>query len=152
MFPEEISESVIVNDFYYLYRPILWVNPDIQVFLSCTYNQGDFENEISRLAALSSSREGYNTKFVKYDEEIFEFPAYYTFYAFFHSFEYALLDYETNTIIYVSMQYEEVKDIHFDNQYLPINYAIVYKQDSESPNSFSMYIFDNEDRIPSDQD
>lgn len=150
VFPTDLSDVDTVNDYYFLFKPVLWVNPDIQVFLSCTYSKENFENEIIRLSELTAVIDGYNTKSIKYSESIFMIPAYYTVFAMYNSFEYALLDFETNTIIYVSMQYQSINEIYFDNKYLPNDYLEVYTSAGEDVHSFNMYIFTKEDLIASD--
>jgi|GEM_PF-1124462 len=148
VFPDEISDTATVNGYYALFHPVLWVNPDIQVFLSCTYSQNKFNDEITRLSELNSTLEGYNPKEIRYTDELFLYPSYYSVFAYYNTYEYALLDYNTLTILYVSMQYQNKSDINFDDEFLPVNYEEVYNQDSANSNSFDMYLFHNEDKIP----
>lgn len=150
VFPTDLSEVETVNDYYFLFKPILWVNPDIQIFLSCTYSKDNFENELNRISQLTSVIDGYNSKSVKYSESIFLVPAYYTVFAMYNSFEYALLDFDTNTIIYVSMQYQSINQIYFDNKYLPQDYLEVYTSADEHELSYNMYNFTKEDLITSE--
>lgn len=150
VFPTDLSEVETVNDYYFLFKPILWVNPDIQIFLSCTYSKDNFENELNRISQLTSVIDGYNSKSVKYSESIFLVPAYYTVFAMYNSFEYALLDFDTNTIIYVSMQYQSINQIYFDNKYLPKDYLEVYTSAGEHELSYNMYNFTKEDLITSE--
>ncbi|MDY0278897.1 MAG: hypothetical protein RBQ97_12515 [Acholeplasma sp.] len=150
VFPTDLSEVETVNDYYFLFKPILWVNPDIQIFLSCTYSKDNFENELNRISQLTSVIDGYNSKSVKYSESIFLVPAYYTVFAMYNSFEYALLDFDTNTIIYVSMQYQSINQIYFDNKYLPQDYLEVYTSAGEHELSYNMYNFTKEDLITSE--
>lgn len=147
IFPTDLSGVDTVNDYYFLFEPVLWVNPDIQVFLSCTYSKENYESEIIRLSELVAIIDGYNTKSIKYSESIFMIPAYYTIFATHSSFEYALLDFETNTIIYVSMQYQSINEIYFDSKYLPNDYLEVYTSDGNHEYSFNMYMFYKEDMI-----
>lgn len=150
VFPTDLSEVETVNDYYFLFKPILWVNPDIQIFLSCTYSKDNFESELNRISQLTSVIDGYNSKSVKYSESIFLVPAYYTVFAMYNSFEYALLDFDTNTIIYVSMQYQSINQIYFDNKYLPQDYLEVYTSAGEHELSYNMYNFTKEDLITSE--
>ena len=93
IFPQKESLSnTIVNEYQSITVSSL-VFDDICFWLSCTYSDSQFCNEIERIQANQA----------EYREDIFQFPAYVMLYTG-NYYEYALLEPQKNTIIYVYAQ------------------------------------------------
>lgn len=125
IFPNEIPSGSTEADYYFLWHPVYFVNPDIQVYLSCTYSSSGFFEEIERLNGLLYSLEENKGIGLMFSEDLFQSHSYVGIYAYNYSFEYALVDYDSFTIVYVSMQYQDESEIYFDVSYLPNGYEQV---------------------------
>lgn len=66
---------------------------DVYLLLSCTYSQEQYDRELSRLEDIGAV----------YRDDLFQYPAYVMIFYYGH-YEYALLDTENNTVIYIAAQ------------------------------------------------
>lgn len=133
IFPEEISDNASAIQYLNEYEDQLF-DPYYQIYLSCTYTQEHYLDEIERLSEIQEEYKG-EVHDVKYNTNDFIFPAYVSIFADDHCYEYALVDSDNLTIHYVYTQFAKEKDIKFDLEYLPVNYM------EESDNGFSIYKF-----------
>ena len=107
IFPKELPSSAAVDDYYYFCNNGLLDN-SYQIYLVCSYNQDDFSAEKDRLHSLELSyKDEVHTPIIT--DTGFEYPAVVTMFGNQDSFEYALLDDETKTIVYVYAQSMGIK-------------------------------------------
>lgn len=125
IFPNEIPSDSVASDYYFLWHPVFWVNPDIQVYLKLTYSASGFLEEIERLNGLLYSIEDNSEQGLMFSEDLFQYSSYIGIFAYYYAFEYALVDYDSFSIVYVSMQYQDRNDVYFDVNYLPDGYEQV---------------------------
>ena len=123
IFPENISQASDVDYFYYTALDYHSIST-IAIFAEVTYSEEDYLMEKNRIAGLQceipmGSDKQAVTKSAVYSEELFSYPAYVTIYNSNLSYEYALLDEESNKIIYV---YSKLKDLNglIPDEYIPI--------------------------------
>lgn len=117
IFPQEIAESASDTEYFYYYRNTIF-DPTCQIYLRCTYADADYQAEIERLENI---RERYQKKDVEggYTTEDFEKEAYIYKCDSTYFYEYALAEPETNTIVYIHLQFISEDGVVFDKAYLP---------------------------------
>lgn len=129
IFPENPEEISKVTDYFYLNMDTL-MDPTCKVFMECTFdNMEMFEQECNRLSQITVTLDD-EIKEIKYNQELFQYPAYVAIYDWSSCYEYALILEEEKKIIYVFCQFTKV-----DKEYMPIN-------NNEENQSFSIYSFD----------
>ncbi|MCL2030348.1 MAG: hypothetical protein FWG93_02255 [Oscillospiraceae bacterium] len=102
IFPETIPASADVKDYYYFFSSGVW-NHAYQLYLVCSYDDYDYSQEKERLESLELTFNGETHRPVITDTG-FSYRAVVTLFGHQHSYEYALLDEETNTVAYVYAQ------------------------------------------------
>lgn len=120
IFPQEIVESASEIEYYYYYRNTIF-DPTCQIYLRCTYADADYQAEIERLQNI---RERYQKKDAEggYTTEDFQQEAYIYKCDSTDFYEYALATPETNTILYIHLQFVSEDSVIFDKAYLPKGY------------------------------
>ena len=108
IFPETIPASAYVKDYYYFFSSGVWDNA-YQLYLVCTYDDNDYSYEKERLESLELTFNGETHRPIITDTG-FSYRAVVTMFGNQHSYEYALLDDETNTIAYVYAQSMGIKN------------------------------------------
>ena len=84
---------------------------DIYFLLKCTYSQESFQQEIKRIEELGA----------EYEETHFLYPAYVMLFHFDRYYEYALVDIESCSIVYVSAEVSNWKTFSdIPSEYLPV--------------------------------
>lgn len=124
IFPKEISVNARDTEFLYSCGA-RGFGVDYQQFLKCTYSEEEYQAEIDRLKNIKCemhTRKGTVVNHVDYSDTKFNCPAYITAYGGNHIYEYALLNEETNTIIYVYLQTISNDKVAFSKEYLPKEY------------------------------
>ena len=138
IFPPNLEEVDEVIDYHYYCGQL--VDGD-EMYLEAKYTHNGFLKEIDRLESLSDVHTG---KSIKKDEGVlFNLMTYITKYNDFATdYEYACVEEESYTIVYVALSERTKGRIYFDEQYLPINYHLVdlsnVDHDSD-PYQFTMY-------------
>jgi hypothetical protein len=102
IFPKEIPQSAKVKDYYYFCNNGLLDN-SYQLYLVCAYDENDFALEQERLESIELRFRDESHKPIITDTG-FGYRAVVTIFAYKDSFEYALIDSENKTIIYVFAQ------------------------------------------------
>lgn len=139
LFPETIPEGFIGGQYYFKYKEG-FLDSECQVYLKCNYDKSTYKKEIERLAQIEETYQG-KTQKIHYDTENFHQPAFVTVFENDGCYEYALLDEDNLSIVYIFIQWVKEKDIKFPNMYLPHDYKCVVSTEQ----SFSIYNFwDNE--------
>ena len=102
IFPESVDNAITAN--YQSELKTGFFDSDGFIILEVTYNKIDFENELKRLAGITCEI-AYNgtsvTNEIKYDKEMYNYPAYITSDGFDYVYEYALIDEANCRIIYI---------------------------------------------------
>ncbi len=150
VFPSKLSSD---NNYNYLYNCEYSVgDSSYLVMLEANYSQKAFDAEKKRLADLKVSfkmpdeMEKRENK-IMYDDKLFCLPAYVAIYNSHLAFEYALIDEENNSVIYVFFQ-QYAKIDGMDEKYLPLEFQndskIKYKLSNGEPN---IYCIRNEEGV-----
>lgn len=127
IFPQEIKDSYVVNDFYY-YCSSLSLDNMYQILLDYTLPEAEFEAEAARIAGLDYMPDAFGrtsqiTRAPIYDDTTFPYPAYITvWWAKVNLYEYALIDRENCRIICIYSSYKIQK--------LPADASLIPQQDT----------------------
>ena len=110
LFPDSVEGSVDADYHQGLKESIF--DTDGYMILEVTYSEDDYEAEKTRLSEVTNTvhyDDGENnrtvTKEVKYDDSTYNYPAYIANDGYGHAYEYALMDENSDTIIYVALSY-----------------------------------------------
>ncbi|MCL1852130.1 MAG: zf-HC2 domain-containing protein [Peptococcaceae bacterium] len=118
IFPKALPPAAQVNDYYYYCSNGGLFDNSYQLYLVCSYEQDEFVRERERLESIEISYVGRIQKPTITDTG-FRYRAVVTVYQDKDSFEYALLDAETQTIAYVYAQTMGIKRSIVPRQYRP---------------------------------
>lgn len=99
------------------------------LILEAKYKKEDYENEVKRLSSVECSVMDI-IESVRYDEESYSLPAYVASDGFDNVYEYALINYEDNEIIYVLLSYPQFIDLSNYKEYLKLNISDYEIEDS----------------------
>ena len=106
VFPETIPKSATEADFYFSYQ-FIWDDPDMEVFLQCTYDEEDYRKEIIRLENTQKQYGSVVRTQISDEEGVYPYPAYIAVDGHSYCYEYALLTGERQiTYIYSSLNYK----------------------------------------------
>lgn len=144
IFPDDISK-MIEPTFISSFSTDLF---DIKgyLLLKTKYSENDFYNEIERLStielSISNCSGDLKTNKVIYDLNSYKYPAYITIDGFDHKYEYALVDKDNLSIVYIYLSSPNTSDQTY-NEYLKKNQNEYYKLDSLDKYSIYSHSFDN---------
>jgi len=117
IFPNELPPSATVKDYYYFCNNGL-IDNSYQLYLLCSYDQEDFESEKERLESIELTfRDEVHMPTIT--DTGFQHRAVVTVFNDQDSFEYALIDEETETIAYVFAQSMGIQESVVPAQYRP---------------------------------
>ena len=134
VFPNK-DEDCILEDFYYEFRDEIF-SPVSQIYLKKQYNTNQFQKEIDRLDATQLTYLG-QTNSLYFDSDNFSYDAYVALADWSDRYEYALIDKNTNTIIYIYLENMSHNLLYIDETYLPS-----YFHDNNTSNSTNENISD----------
>lgn len=140
VFPEEISDNVQTVEFYFWYQDV-WNTPTCQVYLQCTYNEEEYEEELKRLDSTKKVYDSTVKKLLYEEPGRFEYPVYLAIDGIWHAYEYALLTGE-NQITYVYLTFVHENKVRMDNSYLPSDYEEMFEESDayEIRDKFNIYL------------
>lgn len=109
VFPDNLDNA---KDSEYAYSAKTGLfDTDGYFILKVSYDEEEYEKEIERISDIScevKKNDGSSfTNYILYDENMYNYPAYIAVDGYDNSYEYALLDEENQTIIYVALSYPE---------------------------------------------
>ena len=107
IFPDEIK-AVEGTASYYAFISDEFFDKNPEIFLQCEYTVENYLLEIERLKSISITikyRDQSYTNYIKYDEEMYAFPAYIAIDGFGSKYEYALLNEKEHVITYLYLAY-----------------------------------------------
>ena len=140
LFPDDLSKSVD-DEFAYSAKTGLF-DTDGYFILKVKYDAADYNDEVDRLAGTYNDvtiGDGTTyTQSVYYDDTTYNYPSYIAMDGYDDAYEYALLDEENNTIIYVSLSYPEYQNLLKYKDYLKKDKK-AYHIDGSSLEEFSIY-------------
>ena len=138
VFPEAIPEGASDADFYFSYQ-FIWDDPDMEVFLQCTYDEETYRKEIMRLENTQKQYGSVVRGLTRDEEGVYPYPAYIAVDGHSYCYEYALLSGERQiTYIYSSLNYkDDLKKI--EEKYLP-DYFDSKQETLEFGEGYSIYI------------
>ena len=119
IFPEDLNNAVN-SEYAYSTKTGLF-DTDGYFILKAEYNEEDYNAEVKRLSDINCEITFQNdsyTGYVLYDENMYNYPAYITSDGYDSVYEYALLDEDNNTIIYVNLSYPKFVDLKDYEDYL----------------------------------
>ena len=134
VFPDNIPDDGTDAQYYYEYKDGIF-DPYYQIYLKCTYVTPKYFDEVRRLKRIKEDYQGTIQK-IRYNTEDFEYPAYVAIYGYDGCYEYALLDEDNQTIMYIFTQWAKSDDIKFEKAYLPHDFML------DTEHTFSIYMFD----------
>lgn len=112
IFPDDTSDAITVTYESSLKTGLF--DSDGCIFLTVTYTDEDFEKEITRLSQISCTvfetnyeDSDYHIEEIRYDEDMYNYPAYVSVDGCHHVYEYALIDDADNKIVYVLLSYPD---------------------------------------------
>lgn len=138
IFPQTLDEDMDIKAYFWEYQDYIF-DPNVQVYLECTYGVDRYAKELERMQAVSEEYEG-KVQEVRYDTEHFFYPAYVAIYANNHCYEYAL-DLGDGKIAYVFLMFIHEEDVQFPTEYLPKGYEI----EVQSEDTYNIYVFYQKD-------
>lgn len=145
IFPKEIPASAEVKDYYYFCNNGRLDN-SYQLYLLCAYEESDFIIEKERLESIEISFRDEVHKPIITDTG-FNYRAIVTIFDDQNSFEYALIDDDTNTVAYVFAQSMGIDKSVVSSQYHPRGFNPPKDRLTEL-GSFNMYRFKLNDDMP----
>lgn len=112
--------------------------------LEAQYNEKDFDNEVQRLSQITCelSYDGTTvTNEIKYDEGMYNYPAYIASDGFDYVYEYSLIDEDNQTIIYVLLSYPQYTNLHEYKDYLKKDSSEYNLDNSTVLENFTIYAY-----------
>ena len=124
LFPDDLDKTEDAN-FWYEYKTGL-LDTDGSFFLTADYSDEEFANEINRISEVTCTVNDDvedHTQAVRYDEQMYNYPAYIAIDGYTHNYEYALIDEDNDRIIYVLLGYPDYKELSEYKEYLKVGPA-----------------------------
>ncbi|MCR5116329.1 MAG: helix-turn-helix domain-containing protein [Lachnospiraceae bacterium] len=124
LFPDDLDKTEDAN-FWYEYKTGL-LDTDGSFFLTADYSDEEFANEIKRISEVTCTVNDDvedHTQAVRYDEQMYNYPAYIAIDGYTNNYEYALIDEDNDRIIYVLLGYPDYKELSEYKEYLKVDPA-----------------------------
>ena len=139
LFPDDLDKAVD-NEFAYSAKTGFF-DTDGYFILKVQYNVEDYKAEVERMSDISCTitlKDQSYTNYVSYDDTMYNYPAIIAVDGYDNAYEYALLDEENDTIIYVALSYPESLNLKQYNDYLKKD-SDEYKISGTTLDRFSIY-------------
>jgi transcriptional regulator with XRE-family HTH domain len=148
LFPDD-TDKIIDGEFDSKLKTGL-LDTDGHLVLKAHYSHEDYEKEIERISGITctiSYKDMSVTNSVKYDTEMYNYPAYVAVDGYDYVYEYALLDEENDTIIYVLISYPKYAGMKKFKEYLKKDKSDYNLDNGKILENFTIYFhrFDIED-------
>ena len=141
LFPDDLSKSVDY-EFAYSAKTGLF-DTDGYFILKVQYDEEDYNDEVDRLSGTYNEvtiADGTTyTQYVYYDDTTYNYPAIIAMDGYDSAYEYALLDEENDTIIYVSLSYPESVNLLKYKDYIKKDVLAYANVSGSSLERFSIY-------------
>ena len=119
------------------------------IILISKYDKEDFDAEINRIKNLNvtinencKDNSKTYTNYIRYEENIYNYPAYITIDGFAHTYEYALINEADLEIKYIYLSYPDINNSNYSN-YLKIDKSSYSKSNTLDMYSMYNHTFDN---------
>ena len=142
IFPDD-PDKAVQNEFSYSTKTGLF-DTDGYFILKAVYSDEDFKAEEERLSEISCEinfKDSSHTNYIMYDDVSYNYPAYVANDGYDHAYEYALLDEENDTIIYVSLSYPQNTDLSGFEDYLKKDPDAYDQHNVSTLENFTIYYF-----------
>lgn len=142
LFPDELNaddadyEAILSSSLF---------DTDARIILRCNYGAEEFEREVTRLQGLSITLKSDDEQFtndVLYDEESYYYPSYITIDGFKNTYEYALIDTENCSIVYIYLAYPDIDSFPV-REYLKKDLEAYSEENTLNRYSMYSHSFDN---------
>lgn len=142
VFPDD-PDKAVQKEYSYSTKTGLF-DTDGYFILKAVYSDEDFKAEEERLSEISCDinfKDSSHTNYIMYDDVSYNYPAYVANDGYDHAYEYALLDEENNTIIYVSLSYPQNTDLSGYEDYLKKDPDAYDQHNVSTLENFTIYYF-----------
>ena len=142
IFPDD-PDKAVQKEYSYSTKTGLF-DTDGYFILKAVYSDEDFKAEEERLSEISCEinfKDSSHTNYIMYDDVSYNYPAYVANDGYDHAYEYALLDEENDTIIYVSLSYPQNTDLSGFEDYLKKDPDAYDQHNVSTLENFTIYYF-----------
>ena len=142
VFPDDLDYAVQIEYSYSTKTGMF--DTDGYFILKAVYSDDDFKAEKERISNISCEinfRDESHTNYILYDDVSYNYPAYVANDGYDHAYEYALLDEENDTIIYVSLSYPQNTDLKGYEDFLKKDPDAYDQGNSSTLENFTIYYF-----------
>jgi len=139
IFPDSVDNTIAVK--YESEVKTGLFDSDGFFILEARYEETEFQNELRRLADITCEiiyRGTSATNKIKYDEEMYKYPAYIASDGYDYVYEYALIDESNYRIVYITLSYPEYNKLQKYKDFLKIN-VDGYNHDNNVLDNFTIY-------------
>ena len=140
IFPDR-TDKMIDTDYACAVKTGLF-DSDGYFILKARYSEEDFKSEIERLSGIECEIISGQSKYVgkiKYDDQMYNYPAYIASDGYCNGYEYALIDEKNKEIIYVHLAYPDYEKLSKYKQYLKKNKEDYDIDSANSLERFTIY-------------
>lgn len=140
LFPDDLDKAVD-DEFAYSAKTGLF-DTDGYFILKVQYDEEDYKAEVDRMADISYTityQSDSYTNYIMYDETMYNYPAYIASDGHGHAYEYALLDEDNDTIIYVALSYPKYVDLSDYEDYLKTDPDAYEDNGTSTLENFTIY-------------
>lgn len=118
------------------------------IILEACYEEADFSEEVERISGISYNlkdvwrgKEEHKIQEIKYDDTMYNYPAYITSDGYCGGYEYALVDKENNRIIYIHLSYSSLGELQNYSDYLKVDKESYKRLEKTSKDNFTIYAY-----------
>lgn len=116
------------------------------IILEALYEENDYLSEVKRISDISYDlknvnwgKEEHKVQNIKYDDTMYNYPAYIASDGYCSGYEYALLDEESNRIIYIHLSYPDLDELKDYSEYLKVDKESYNQLKKTSKENFTIY-------------
>ncbi|WP_026515082.1 hypothetical protein [Butyrivibrio sp. LB2008] len=118
------------------------------MILEACYEETDYLSEVERISTISYDlksvylgNEEHKIQKIKYDDTMYNYPAYIACDGYCGGYEYALLDENDNRIIYIHLSYPVLDELQDYSDYLKVDKASYKQLEKTSKENFTIYAY-----------
>ena len=118
------------------------------IILEACYEEADFWEEVKRISGISYDlkdvwygKEEHKIQEIKYDDAMYNYPAYIASDGYRGGYEYALVDKENSRIIYIHLSYPSLGELQNYSDYLKVDKESYKRLEKTSKDNFTIYAY-----------
>ena len=118
------------------------------IILEAFYEENDYLSEVKRISDISYDLKNVNwgkeerkEQNIKYDDTMYNYPAYIASDGYCGGYEYALLDEDKNRIIYIHLSYPDLDELEDFSDYLKVDKESYKRLEKTSKENFTIYAY-----------